>query len=61
MLDAFIIDRIRKEKEESRTIQVPLVIHVPQPPPPRDERPQSGSDERSPRQERGITEIDFSI
>lgn len=60
MLDAFIIDRIQREREASSPhARVPLRIEVPlpQPPPPRAERPEA-SDEAP---ERGVVDIDFSI
>lgn len=57
MLDAFIIDRIRRERDAARGSFIPLRVEVP-PPPPRVEplvpAPEEGA-------ERGIAEIDFTI
>ncbi len=57
MLDAFIIDRIQRERESARGSFIPLRVEVP-PPPPRAEplvpAPEEGS-------ERGVAEIDFSV
>lgn len=36
MLDAFIIDRIRKRQQQEQGDRVPLRIEVPMPPPPMD-------------------------
>ena len=58
MLDAYIIDRIRRERDQSqrRNSQVPLHIDnsLPEPPPP---RPRPRSEER----ERGSVVIDFQL
>jgi hypothetical protein len=57
LLDAFIIDRIQREREAAQGSFLPLRIDVPLPPPrvePVDPRPEEG-------EERGIAEIDFSI
>lgn len=56
MLDAFIIDRIRRQPEQRDGALVPLHIEVPRPPP----EPEPRRSELD-REERGITEIDFSI
>jgi len=56
LLDAFIIDRIRRERDAARGSFIPLRVEVP--PPPRVEPlvppPEEGG-------ERGIAEIDFTI
>ena len=55
MLDAYIIDRIRREQEENRRqTQVPL--HIERPPP---ERPTE--EEHEERKDRGTTVIDFHL
>jgi len=57
LLDAFIIDRIQRERDAARGSFIPLRVEVP-PPPPRVEplvpAPEEGG-------ERGIAEIDFTI
>ncbi len=60
MLDAYIIDRIRREKEkESRDgAFVPLHKEAPQPP---ESRPPSPSNEAPERPERGSVIIDFHL
>lgn len=56
MLDAFIIDRIRREREKGLEQGLPVQVDLPVPQP-----------ERQPRQpleseaERGIIDVDFSI
>ena len=59
MLDAYIIDRIRREQEErQRGALVPLHIEAPKPPPP--PRPdEDDKDDREP--ERGSVVIDFHL
>lgn len=58
MLDVFIIDRIRQQREESRgTSRAPLHIEIPAPPRPPEQRPKPADEE----QERGIAVIDFTI
>lgn len=57
MLDAFIIDRIKKEKEQNNGQQVPLHIIVP-PHQPNDEREIPETDEPS---GRGCEVIDFTL
>lgn len=59
MLDAFIIDRIRREKEAARTTYVPLRVEVP-PPPERNDRVEPAAEDR-PDRDRGVTEVDFSL
>lgn len=60
MLDAFIIEKIRKEQEQRET-GVPLRIHVPRPEddPQWREHEQRQRDERQP--DRGRVNIDYSI
>ncbi len=57
MLDAYIIDRIRREREREKRdgAFVPLHIEVP-----RDERPQDPKPDAD-EGERGSTEIDFKL
>ena len=61
MLDAFIIDKIRRERESRDSARVPLRIEVPRPhgQPLEDGRPvhQPEDEER----ERGVAIIDFTI
>ncbi len=59
MLDAFIIDRIQRERETPSHARVPLHIEVPLPPPPSVERPLPSVDEHG--AERGVVEVDFTI
>ena len=58
MLDAFIIDRIRRQNPAREQAQIPLQIEVPRPRPPvePEARPREQESE-----ERGITVIDFTI
>ena len=64
MLDAYIIDRIRRERESRDVgLRLPLQVEVPphQPLPEIERRrPKEGSDDDS-RQERGVAIIDFGI
>jgi hypothetical protein len=57
LLDAFIIDRIQREREATKGAFVPLRVEVPPPPsqaePPEAERDDVGS--------HGVAEIDFSL
>ena len=57
MLDSYIIDRIRREKEISREQEslVPLKIHVP------DSLPKRPKAERQDEGERGSSDIDFML
>lgn len=57
MLDAFIINRIRRDRERARKDErVPLRPERPLPPRPEDRRMP-----RDEREERGIVEIDFHL
>ncbi|MEQ1505079.1 MAG: hypothetical protein ABMB14_22790 [Myxococcota bacterium] len=57
MLDAYIIDRIRSERERARQRErVPLHIEPPRIPPPNEDRRED--DEK---RERGTVEIDFQV
>ena len=54
MLDAYIIERIQRRREQPDGVQIPLRIHdAPPPPPPRDERKQEDEPDR------GSVIIDF--
>jgi len=44
MLDAYIIDRIRREREQDRDDRIPLHIEPPPPPDPRADDDESGDD-----------------
>ena len=57
MLDAFIINRIHREREAPAHARVPLRIDIPAPPPPRPEAVEVTED----REERGVVEVDFTI
>ena len=60
MLDAYIIDRIRREREQSeRTRQVPLHIEPPLEPLPRPEDNAHDRDDRG--SERGSVVIDYQL
>lgn len=59
MLDAFIIDRIRRERGSRDSLQTPLHIEIPQRPPLPDE--QRSDREEDEKVERGVVIIDFSI
>jgi hypothetical protein len=62
MLDAYIVDRMRREKEraKARETRVPLSIEPPPPPDARDlERPQEETDNDRPK--RGVVVIDFTL
>lgn len=60
MLDAFIIDKIRRERESRESSRVPLRIEVPRPRerPVEEGRPAQPDDEG---RERGVAIIDFTI
>ena len=71
MLDAYIIDRIRRERESRESGRIPLRIEVPRPPPdmprhrpdyedPNTDSPSRGGEE-SEDGERGMVIIDFTI
>jgi hypothetical protein len=57
MLDAYIIDRIRTEREPQKDGRIPLHIHVPTPPPP-DDRAKNRDDESS---DRGSEVVDYRM
>jgi len=58
MLDAYIIDRIRREREEQDRRQSRVPLHIEPPPPPRrDEAPDHGEHDS----DRGSTVIDFHL
>lgn len=59
MLDAFIIDRIRRHRDLPDGVQYPLRIEVPMPPSPQEWRPPEPPSEDC--TERGIVDIDFSV
>lgn len=60
MFDAFIINRIRRERQREQERRIPLHIEAPRPQePPRHERRQ-GSEEHN-RNKRGVEIIDYSI
>jgi hypothetical protein len=67
MLDAYIIDRIRRERESRERAQVPLRIEIPMPPMPSHRRPNDETldndarEDRDDREERGIAIIDFTL
>ena len=63
VLDAYIIDRIRRERERvQRDGRIPLHIEPPRVPPERDEgRPTSDPSEIPGRPERGTVVIDFRL
>lgn len=58
MLDAFIIDRIRQQRQREKATQIPMRIEVPDLEPP--VRPEYREEKRED-QERGIAIIDFGI
>lgn len=61
MLDAYIIDRIQRERERARNTDMRPRIEAPRPnrePDPRDRRPDGKEDKP---QERGVVIIDFNI
>lgn len=59
MLDAFIIDKIRRERESREQSRVPLQIEVPRP---HGRAPEDlGRREHEEDQERGVVIIDFTI
>lgn len=57
MLDSYIIDRIRREREINREqgVMVPLRIRVPE------DRPETPPADRKEERERGSTDIDFLL
>jgi hypothetical protein len=63
MLDAFIIQRIRREQESTLPARQPLRIEVPREPPPqwRGQRDPRAEDTQDPPTDRGVAIIDFTI
>lgn len=63
MLDAFIIQRIRREQESKRPARQPMRIEIPREPPPgwRGQRDPQGEETEDPPTDRGIAIIDFTI
>lgn len=61
MLDAYIIDRLRREREqrEQQDRRLPLYIPPPEPHDPRHDR--QGRDEEPKDDERGVHEVDFTL
>ena len=59
MLDAYIIEKIRQERERKESGLQPLRIEVPRPPPPEDDPRRHDDENRAP--ERGVVIIDFTI
>lgn len=60
MLDAYIIDRIRRERESRDSARIPLRIEVPQPQRRQDD-PSPPVDPDEEETERGVAIIDFTI
>ncbi len=58
MLDAFIIEKIKREQEEAR--EAPRLRITPPEPLPQRRRP-PGSDKREENGNRGVVEIDFNL
>lgn len=61
MLDGYIIERIRKQREAAEVERAPLSISIPEPEedrPPGAAQPQARSDAD---EDRGVVEVDFSI
>ena len=60
MLDAFIIDRIRRERQQQEPSRLPLKVEIPDQP-----RPREGQRDRRPENDdqpqRGVVIIDFGI
>lgn len=63
MLDAFIIERIRREQESKRPARQPMRIEIPREPPPqwRGQPDPRGEDTEDAPTDRGIAIIDFTI
>jgi hypothetical protein len=59
MLDSFIIQRIRQERESRESARIPLRIENNRPRRPRRPRPEQEAEED--KQERGVAIIDFTI
>jgi hypothetical protein len=60
MLDAFIIDRIRRERQQREPSRLPLMVEIPDMPRPRDDR-RERRPETEEEGERGVVIIDFGI
>ncbi len=64
MFDAFIINRIRRERQQEQERRIPLHIEMPRPPE-HEPRGRTRSPERNPSQEpeseRGVVIVDYSI
>lgn len=60
MLDAYIIDRMRRERESREPVRTPLRIEVPRPEVTHDERPLERERDDEP-VERGVVIVDFTI
>ena len=58
MLDAYIIDRIRRERERSQREGHQIPLHIPVPPP--EQRPEPRREDRDDI-DRGTTMIDFHL
>jgi len=58
MLDAYIIERIRREREEQERQQTQVPLYIEPPPPPRHEPVDDDSTEE---RDRGSTVIDFHL
>jgi hypothetical protein len=61
MLDAYIIDRIRREREARESFQLPLHIEIPPPEPPRYRPPEDEREEEGDDGQRGVVIVDFTI
>jgi hypothetical protein len=63
MLDAFIIERIRREQESKPPARQPMRIEIPREPPPgyRGHPDPRGEDTEDPPTDRGVAIIDFTI
>lgn len=59
MLDAYIIEKIRQERERRESGLQPLRIEVPRPPPP--DEPSRRHEEEDKAPDRGVVIIDFTI
>ena len=60
MFDAFIINRIRRERQREQDRRIPLHIEAPRPVEPRPDHRRREAEPESDRN-RGIVEIDYSI
>jgi hypothetical protein len=62
MLDAFIIDRIRRERQQREPSRLPLKVEIPERPPHRDgQREGDRRPESDDAPQRGVVIIDFGI